>query len=102
MNENLKKIIELSDNSWIQSKKPSNVEPIFDYSGLKHCGDYIFWVEDIINKIYVYLPVGFNPESGRLQITDLIAELIQTHPSKMVNFWDIHNRLIEIWGLIVK
>ena len=115
MIENLKKIIELSDCEWIQEKKKEKIKE----------GDWIVWhnettdewsevlpvilfdepslnIDNDDESRLIWLPVGFDPKTGRLQIADLIAEIKQRLHSGIDNFWDIHGRLIEIWGLIVR
>ena len=104
MNENTKKIIELSDCEWIRKReiwKENSYYYNIRTNEISTIRGELYWQQEKI-KGDVCLPVGFNPESGRLQIADLITELNQIRPSKMNNYWDIHDRLIEIWGLIVR
>ncbi|GAG97078.1 unnamed protein product [marine sediment metagenome] len=105
MNKNIEIIIGLSDCDWIQNKfrKYRKIGSWYFDKEFKFFSPVIAKYETKTRiKKKIWLPVGFNPESGRLQIADLITELNQIHPSKMDKFWDIHSRLIEIWGLIVK
>lgn len=76
MNKNIREIIELSDCEWIQKRKPPKTLPLylFDYYGIKSFDFNIYLIKNVIEKSYLWLPVGFNPESGNWQIDELLME----------------------------
>lgn len=80
MNNNIAKIVKLSDHKWIQNKMVK----------LKHIGTWYYdrnWeaifyaatkreVKTGKNRV-VWLPVGFNPEIGNWQIDELLMEKLE-------------------------
>lgn len=101
--DTMKKLIELSDHPWIQERwKPIQgdrfavngkkvgilYEGEYKVSGTNHlCGKEYTpngWrtvcYEELVGKNLIYLPLGFNSETGNWQVDDLILELGKTCP----------------------
>jgi len=85
MNEILKKIIELSDCEWIQERwkpkrgdwyywKSENCDEILELTDfIDENSNYVEWVVSGTDD-KIWLPVGFNPETGNWQIDGLLFE----------------------------
>ena len=110
MNENMKKIIELSDCEWIQEKKKEKIKE----------GDWIVWHNETtdewsevlpailfdepslkINKgdkeRLIWLPVGFDPKTGNLQVDDLLMEILNCNQLELA-YW-IGEKIEKLkWG----
>lgn len=94
MNDNIKKIIELSDCEWIQEKwKPREGDyAITDYGEVvlittSQLGEglLVARTEDYgqtacvgreYHEVGVWLPIGFNPDTGNWQVDDLLMEVL--------------------------
>ena len=82
MNPNLKELVELSDCEWIQYRW-SKFNYIFFYDKIHSQFLSEFQIKDFPYEIwgckenYIWLPVGFNPKTGNLQIDDLLMEILK-------------------------
>lgn len=100
MNNNIEKIVKLSDHKWIQNKmvKLKNIgtwyydrnwESIF-YAATKR------EVKTGKNRV-VWLPVGFNPETGNWQIDELLMEKLECN-SLEFTYWIAEQIKKLKWG----
>lgn len=124
MNNILEKIIELSDHLWIQKRWEPKVggwvktdngigvitvigELVGDYR-LEYSDNEWEWItiEGIGNSYDkqvnpIWLPVGFNPETGNWQIDDLLMEILKSKRrmkyQKYMSFAEFLYRSFETW-----
>ena len=84
MNDNLKKIIELCDVGWIQKRWKQKVGDCCwcsTYDEFK----YLDVTKEKRSGLWIWLPIGFNPETGNWQVDDLLMEILgyETRKSNM-------------------
>lgn len=104
-NSNLPELISLCDHPKIQKGwKPTNGDHVYftkskSFGVIRYDGNYCYNPED-----YIFLPVGFHPDTGKLQIVELIEEAMkECHTAAYDDFDDavvIRNILLKIKELI--
>lgn len=74
MHDDMKKIVELSDCEWIRDRWKVKEGDLYFFRINKRL--FVIHGKPDMNKdCCIWLPVGFNPESCRLQIDDLLIEI---------------------------
>lgn len=85
MNKTLRKIIELSDHLWIQERwKPKEGDWLYDKRFKEFLVNTMLgkrkkkwkYHQSYIVKYCIWLPAGFNPETGNWQIDELLFDFI--------------------------
>ncbi len=125
MNENLKKIIELSKHPWIQEQwKPNYGDMVYHPNWIKNNGDnFIATITDVTNDENenwcslnfkesgsyskkeliedgcIWLPIGVNLETGEFQVDELLFKLIENEERLMKKLREVViNRISSLVG----
>lgn len=97
----MNKLISLCDHPWIQERRPKHINELRSYAGEKDglVWDIVFsFTRGIIRRsdgsgCDLYLPLGFNPETGRSQLDELLMEAVGLiSPANYGDYWSVQAR----------